>query len=110
MNKLIILGDWTEFVYCDKDEICKEKFGNTIETKCLADVSLGKGVCVPKNCQDKSDCPKIGNSCTSGELTIRKCSYKNQCQYQPYLTKPNLTGCPNPGTKYLLAKQQWAKN
>ena len=50
----------------------------------MPDVDLGKGICVPKNCQDDSDCPEIGNICTTGALQIRECSDKNQCEYELY--------------------------
>ena len=94
MNQLIIPGNWSKLVYCDKDKDCKGKFGNTI-TKCLADVELGKGVCVPKNCQDISDCPEIGYVCTTGALKTRECSDENQCEYRPHIVIAdcfNMTG------------------
>ena len=56
------------------------------------------GVCVPKNCQDDSDCPEVGNICTTGALTTRECSDKNQCEYGPHLTIAecnNMTGYIN---------------
>ena len=78
-------GDWSKKVYCEDQEACKEKFGNTTSTQCVSKDS--NKFCAPLKCFDYDDCPNIpipDSECWSSKI-VGECNIeKHECSYDGF--------------------------
>lgn len=80
-------ANWSGLVHCDDESECQGIFGNSIPTQCSKIYSHSRnGICAPRNCQhNNTDCPIIGDECTSGAISGECNNNSTQCDYAPFL-------------------------
>ena len=79
--------DWSALVYCNEEYECQGIYGNTIPTQCSEIYPHSRnGICAPKNCQhNNTDCPIIGDECTSGAILGECDTNSTRCDYAPVM-------------------------
>ena len=79
--------DWSTLFYCNEESECQGIYGNTIPTQCSKIYSHSRnGICAPKNCQhNNTDCPIIGDECTSGAILGECDTNSTRCDYAPVM-------------------------
>ena len=80
-------ANWSGLVHCDDESECQGIFGNSIPTQCSKIYSHSRnGICAPRNCQhNNTDCPIIGDECTSGAISGECNINSTQCDYAPVM-------------------------
>ena len=66
-----------------------------------------KSYCVFRTCQycqNKRNCPTLGNVCTSGSLSGKCNADLNTCEYNPFLA---ISHCPGPGKVKIALVLEW---
>ena len=101
-----ILPDLEKLIACKRDRHCPKEL-----PKCLKLANSKESYCVFRTCQycqNKRNCPTIGNVCTSGSLSGQCNAYSNTCDYIPFLAIAN---CPKPGkVKKALVQYMYQNN
>ena len=92
IHTYFILPDLEKLIACKRDRQCPKAL-----PKCHK-LANRKGYCVFRTCQycqNKRNCPTLGNVCTSGSLSGQCNAYSNTCEYDPFLL--SALKCPRPG-------------
>ena len=88
-----------KLISCNKDHDCPDTLPKCLELDSTSPNECPNGVCYKgycvfqtcQYCQNKWNCPTIGNLCTSGSLSGKCNANRNTCDYIPFLAIAN---CP----------------
>ena len=105
IQKYFIFSDLEKLIDCKKDHDCPKTLPkcHKMDRRSSGNGNrkhhnmVKKSYCVFRTCQycqNKRNCPTLGNVCTSGSLSGKCNADLNTCEYNTFLA---ITRCPGPG-------------